>query len=125
MHLTRHVSHSGRSISRVSERRAIWAASWRRLVTSVGAPAVGVEERSAAAVNVSTFGLLTTCGRARSALVSLALSRLARGLVLIVGSPAAVRRAFKHPRLMHYNRLIVLVALVNGALLARHLARGD
>ncbi len=34
-------------------------------------------------------------------------------------------RAFKHPRFMHYNRLIVLVVLVNGALLARHLARGD
>jgi hypothetical protein len=34
-------------------------------------------------------------------------------------------RAFKHPLLMHYHRLIVLVVLVNGALLARHLARGD
>ncbi len=34
-------------------------------------------------------------------------------------------RAFKHPRFMHYNRLIALVVLVNGALLARHLARGD
>ena len=36
-----------------------------------------------------------------------------------------VRRALKHPRLMHYNRLIALVVLVNGALLALHLRRGD
>jgi hypothetical protein len=36
-----------------------------------------------------------------------------------------VRRAFKHPRLMHYNRLIALVGLVNGALLAFHLWRRD
>jgi hypothetical protein len=34
-------------------------------------------------------------------------------------------RAFKHPRFMHYNRLIALIVLVNAALLARHLARGD
>jgi hypothetical protein len=34
-------------------------------------------------------------------------------------------RGFKHPRFMHYNRLIALVVLVNGALLARHLASGD
>jgi hypothetical protein len=36
-----------------------------------------------------------------------------------------VRRAFKHPRLMHYNRIIALVGLVNGALLAFHLWRRD
>jgi hypothetical protein len=34
-------------------------------------------------------------------------------------------RAFKHPRFMHYNRLIAVVLLANGALLAWHLARGD
>jgi hypothetical protein len=34
-------------------------------------------------------------------------------------------RAFKHPLLMHYNRLIALVVLVNGAVLAWHLACGD
>ena len=39
--------------------------------------------------------------------------------------PGPFSRAFKHPRFMHYNRLIALVVLVNGALLARHLARGD
>ena len=39
--------------------------------------------------------------------------------------PRPFFRAFKHPRFMHYNRLIALVVLVNGALLARHLARGD
>ncbi len=36
-----------------------------------------------------------------------------------------VRRALKHPRLMHYNRLIALVVLANGALLARHLSHQD
>ena len=39
--------------------------------------------------------------------------------------PGPFSRAFKHPLLMHYHRLIALVVLVNGALLARHLARGD
>ncbi len=39
--------------------------------------------------------------------------------------PSPFFRAFKHPRFMHYHRLIALVLLVNGALLARHLARGD
>jgi len=39
--------------------------------------------------------------------------------------PGPFSRAFKHPRFMHYNRLIALVVLVNGVLLARHLARGD
>ena len=39
--------------------------------------------------------------------------------------PSAFSRAFKHPRFMHYYRLIALVVLVNGALLAWHLARGD
>jgi hypothetical protein len=39
--------------------------------------------------------------------------------------PNPLSRAFKHPRLMHYNRLIAVVVLVNGAVLARHLARGD
>lgn len=39
--------------------------------------------------------------------------------------PSAFSRAFKHPRFMHYHRLIAIVVLVNGALLARHLARGD
>ena len=38
---------------------------------------------------------------------------------------AAVRRALKHPRLMHYHRLVALVVLVNVGLLARHLSRGD
>jgi hypothetical protein len=38
---------------------------------------------------------------------------------------ATVRRALKHPGLMHYHRLIALVVAVNGLLLARHLARGD
>ena len=36
-----------------------------------------------------------------------------------------LRRALKHPRVMHYNRLIALVLLVNGALLALHLSRRD
>jgi hypothetical protein len=36
-----------------------------------------------------------------------------------------VRRALKHPRLMHYNRLIALVGLVNGTLLVLHLLRGN
>ena len=39
--------------------------------------------------------------------------------------PSPFFRAFKHPLFMHYHRLIALVVLVNGALLARHLARGD
>ena len=39
--------------------------------------------------------------------------------------PSPFSRAFKHPRFMHYHRLIALVVLVNGALLAWHLARGD
>ena len=39
--------------------------------------------------------------------------------------PGHFSRAFKHPRFMHYYRLIALVMLVDGALLARHLARGD
>jgi len=34
-------------------------------------------------------------------------------------------RAFKHPRFMHYHRLIALVLLVNGALLGSDLAGGD
>lgn len=36
-----------------------------------------------------------------------------------------VRRALKHPRFMHYNRLIAVVVVANGALLARHFWRGD
>ena len=40
-------------------------------------------------------------------------------------SRSSVRRALKHPRLMHYNRLIGVVVLVNCALLARHFWRGD
>ena len=39
--------------------------------------------------------------------------------------PGPFFRAFKHPGLMHYNRLIALVLLVNGAVLAWHLAGGD
>ena len=39
--------------------------------------------------------------------------------------PGPFLRALKHPLLMHYHRLIALVVLVNGALLAQHLARGD
>lgn len=39
--------------------------------------------------------------------------------------PGPLFRALKHPLFMHYNRLIGLVVLVNGALLAGHLARGD
>jgi hypothetical protein len=39
--------------------------------------------------------------------------------------PGPFLRAFKNPRLMHYNRLIALVVLVNGVVLARHLALGD
>jgi hypothetical protein len=39
--------------------------------------------------------------------------------------PGPVSRAFKHPHLMHYNRLIFLVLLVNAAALTWHLARGD
>jgi hypothetical protein len=39
--------------------------------------------------------------------------------------PNPLLRASKHPRFMHYNRLIALVVLVNGALLGWHLARGD
>jgi hypothetical protein len=39
--------------------------------------------------------------------------------------PGPISRAFKHPRLMHYHRLIALVGLVNAGLLAWHLARGD
>jgi len=38
---------------------------------------------------------------------------------------ASVRRALKHPRFMHYNRLIALVVMVNAAVLGWHLARGD
>jgi hypothetical protein len=49
-----------------------------------------------------------------------------RGLALTLARNVdCVRRTFKHPRLMHYNRLIALVVLANGALLARHLERGD
>ena len=39
--------------------------------------------------------------------------------------PSIVRQAFKRPRLMHYNRLIGLVVLVNGALLSVHLWQGN
>jgi hypothetical protein len=39
--------------------------------------------------------------------------------------PGRLSRAFKHPRFMPYNRLIALVVLINGAVLARHLARGE
>jgi hypothetical protein len=39
--------------------------------------------------------------------------------------PGPFFRALKHPLLMHYHRLIALVVVVNGALLARHLTRGD
>jgi hypothetical protein len=39
--------------------------------------------------------------------------------------PGPFSRVFKHPHLMHYNRLIAAVVLVNGALLAWRLARGD
>jgi hypothetical protein len=39
--------------------------------------------------------------------------------------PSPFVRAFKHPRFMHYNRLIALVVLANAALLGWHLARGD
>jgi hypothetical protein len=39
--------------------------------------------------------------------------------------PGPFAQALKHPRFMHYNRLIALVVLVNAALLARHLAGGD
>ncbi len=35
-----------------------------------------------------------------------------------------VRRALKHPRFMHYNRLIALVALLNAGLVTFHLLRG-
>jgi hypothetical protein len=37
----------------------------------------------------------------------------------------ALRRALKHPRAMHYNRIIALVGVVNGAVVALHLWRGD
>jgi len=39
-------------------------------------------------------------------------------------APAA-RRAFKHPRLMHYHRLVLAVVLVNAGILWLHQARGD
>jgi hypothetical protein len=37
----------------------------------------------------------------------------------------AVRRAAKHPRLMHHHRLVVLVLAANAAVLVQHLARDD
>jgi hypothetical protein len=37
----------------------------------------------------------------------------------------AARRALKHPRAMPYHRLIVAVLVINAALLAAHLGRGD
>jgi hypothetical protein len=41
-------------------------------------------------------------------------------------APAPVlRRALKHPRFMHYNRLIALVVVLNGVWIARQLWRGD
>ena len=49
-----------------------------------------------------------------------------------LGAPArlpalagAARRLLKHPRLMPYHRLIVAVVLINAAVLAHHLGRGD
>jgi len=39
--------------------------------------------------------------------------------------PSPFFRAFRRPRFLSYHRLIALVVLVNGALLAWHLARGD
>ena len=40
-------------------------------------------------------------------------------------SRTSVRCALKQPRFMHYNRLIAVVVVVNCALLARHVARGN
>jgi hypothetical protein len=37
----------------------------------------------------------------------------------------ALRRFLKHPRLMHYNRLIALAVVINLGVLSYHLARGD
>jgi hypothetical protein len=38
---------------------------------------------------------------------------------------AGVRRGLKHPRLMHYHRLVALVIVVNAGLLVHQLSRGD
>ena len=45
-----------------------------------------------------------------------------------IATPALLplpRRVLKHPRLMHYHRLIVLVLAVNAAVVLHHLGRGD
>jgi hypothetical protein len=38
---------------------------------------------------------------------------------------APLRRLLKHPRLMHYHRLIALVVAVNAGVLGLHLDHGD